>query len=87
LLFQADGVVEATDTQSRLFGFEPLQELLKQGATASDVAAEKFRQQDDISVISVGRMAAGKPFGAQSGARLTALREQLTLPVPLLYSS
>jgi hypothetical protein len=51
----SDGVIEATNAQSQLFGFERLHELLKQGATAADIsaAAQSFGQQDDISVISV----------------------------------
>jgi Stage II sporulation protein E (SpoIIE) len=59
LVLVSDGVVEATNGQSQLFGFERLQELLDKAATAADIAAaaKRFGQQDDISVISVSRVA------------------------------
>jgi hypothetical protein len=63
LALVSDGVIEATNTQNQLFGFERLHELLKQGATAADIAAaaEKFGQQDDISVIAVSCVARPEP--------------------------
>lgn len=59
LVLISDGVIEATDAKSHLFGFEHVQEILKHEGTAADIAnaAERFGQQDDISVISVYRMA------------------------------
>jgi hypothetical protein len=77
LVLVSDGVVEATNTQSRLFGFERLQELLKQGATAGDIAdaAEKFGQQDDISVISISRMAVSDTAATRNLDRSMLLSE------------
>jgi hypothetical protein len=60
LVVISDGVVEATDAERRLFGFERTQALLDRGVSAAEVAsaAQAFGQEDDISVISVTRMAA-----------------------------
>jgi serine phosphatase RsbU (regulator of sigma subunit) len=64
----SDGVVEATNGQGQLFGFERLQKLLTQSATAADIAAvaKKFGQQDDISVILVCRTALRENAPAQN---------------------
>jgi Stage II sporulation protein E (SpoIIE) len=58
LVLVSDGVVEATNSENLLFGFERVQDLLKEGTTAAAIAeiAERFGQQDDISVISVTRV-------------------------------
>jgi hypothetical protein len=60
LTLVSDGIVEATDANCHLFGFERVAELLRSDCTAAEVAgaAQKFGQQDDISVISVKRTAA-----------------------------
>lgn len=57
LILMSDGIAEATDANGRLFGFERVHELLRRASSAADVAsaAQKFGQQDDISVISVTR--------------------------------
>ncbi len=57
LMLISDGVVEATDAQGALFGFERVHELLKGSVTAEQVAgaAQEFGQEDDISVISITR--------------------------------
>jgi hypothetical protein len=59
LLLLSDGVVEAQDAQGRLFGFERIHALLEQPVTATQVAAaaQHFGQQDDISVLSITRIA------------------------------
>ena len=60
LLLMSDGIVEATDVNGKLFGFERIDALLRDAvsATALASAAPKFGQEDDISVISVTRIAA-----------------------------
>jgi serine phosphatase RsbU (regulator of sigma subunit) len=60
LLLMSDGIVEATDVNGKLFGFERIHALLRDAvsATALASAAQKFGQEDDISVISVTRIAA-----------------------------
>jgi hypothetical protein len=60
LIFMSDGIVEATDSDGQLFGFERIRGLLAAGTTVAQVAtaAQNFGQQDDISIISVARTAA-----------------------------
>jgi serine phosphatase RsbU (regulator of sigma subunit) len=66
LVLLSDGIVEATDANGRLFGFERVHDLLRVAGTAAEVAAaaQAFGQQDDISVISVTRSAALIPVVA-----------------------
>jgi serine phosphatase RsbU (regulator of sigma subunit) len=77
LVLVSDGVIEATNSQNQLFGFERLHELLMRGATASEIAAaaEEFGQQDDISVIAVSRIAVGGRALAQNLERSMLLPE------------
>jgi hypothetical protein len=60
LMLLSDGVAEAMDSDGHLFGFDRIQELLDTGISASAIAsaAQKFGQEDDISVISVTRTGA-----------------------------
>ena len=53
----SDGIVEATDVNGKLFGFERIQELLRESASAAELAraAQMFGQEDDISVIAITR--------------------------------
>jgi hypothetical protein len=59
LVLMSDGVIEATDANRRLFGFERVATLLKTAGTAAEVAsaAQEFGQEDDISVIYLTRTA------------------------------
>jgi serine phosphatase RsbU (regulator of sigma subunit) len=63
LVLVSDGIAEATDADGQLFGFDRVQELLRMGKSASEVAsaAQKFGQEDDISVIAVTRTAVREP--------------------------
>ncbi|MGA8937946.1 MAG: PP2C family protein-serine/threonine phosphatase, partial [Acidobacteriaceae bacterium] len=58
LMLMSDGIVEATDANGKLFGFERVQALLAMAGSAAEVAnaAQAFGQEDDISVIAVTRM-------------------------------
>ena len=60
LVLMSDGVVEATDANRRLFGFERVAELLRTATTAAEIAsaAQEFGQEDDVSVIYLTRTAA-----------------------------
>jgi Stage II sporulation protein E (SpoIIE) len=60
LILMSDGIAEATDANGKLFGFERVQELVRTAQSAADVAAEaqRFGQEDDISVISITRTVA-----------------------------
>jgi serine phosphatase RsbU (regulator of sigma subunit) len=57
LVLLSDGIVEATDLEGKLFGFERVLELMRTSISAAEVAdaAQKFGQEDDISVISLTR--------------------------------
>jgi stage II sporulation SpoE-like protein len=57
LLLMSDGVLEATDANGNLFGFERILALVRTKSTAAGIAdaAQSFGQDDDISVISVTR--------------------------------
>jgi hypothetical protein len=59
LVLLSDGIVEATDENGQLFGFDRVHELLHSATTAAEIAnaAQSFGQEDDISVISVTRTA------------------------------
>ncbi len=59
LLLLSDGVAEAQDEKGQLFGFERINELLRQPISAAEVAAaaQAFGQEDDISVLTVTRAA------------------------------
>ncbi len=58
VMLMSDGIAEATDAHGNLFGFERAHELLRQSKSAAEVAtaAQRFGQEDDISVISVTRV-------------------------------
>jgi hypothetical protein len=55
LTFVSDGVVEATNPQGELYGFERTQAVSNQPANAIAEAARQFGQEDDITVLSVTR--------------------------------
>jgi hypothetical protein len=57
LLLMSDGIVEATNAEGQLFGFERICELLGSKITTAGLAAaaQDFGQEDDISVISIRR--------------------------------
>jgi Stage II sporulation protein E (SpoIIE) len=65
LMLMSDGVVEATDKDGQLFGFERVHQLLRTAKSAAEVAsaAQTFGQEDDISVISITRITDPLPFG------------------------
>jgi hypothetical protein len=55
LVLLSDGILEAMDADGQLFGFERIDELLRGKSNAVEMAdaAQRFGQEDDISVISV----------------------------------
>ena len=59
----SDRIIEAMDADGRLFGFERMAALLGTSFSATEVAdaAERFGQEDDISVIMVTRTAVSEP--------------------------
>jgi serine phosphatase RsbU (regulator of sigma subunit) len=57
ILFMSDGVVEARQNSGELFGFERVHNLSNQSAFYIADAAREFGQEDDITVLSVRRLA------------------------------
>jgi len=59
LMLMTDGVAEAQDSAGHLFGFDRIDEMLRGGiaAAALATAAQNFGQEDDITVLTVARMA------------------------------
>jgi phosphoserine phosphatase RsbU/P len=55
LTFVSYGVLEATNAQGELYGFDRTQAISNQPANAIAEAATQFGQEDDITVLSVTR--------------------------------
>jgi hypothetical protein len=64
LIFLSDGVVEATNAQGELFGFERTQQVSNEPARYIAQTAKRFGQADDITVVSL-YFAASKPSRAE----------------------
>lgn len=60
LVLLSDGVIEAQDSQGKMFGFERVDEMLRRSTTAREiaVAAQTFGQEDDILVLRVQKESA-----------------------------
>lgn len=61
LTFLSDGVVEAMNEKRELFGFARTQAISNNSANAIAEAAQKFGQQDDISVLCVMHLGTREP--------------------------
>ena len=57
VLFMSDGVVEARQSSGELFGFDRIRNLSNQSAFYIADAAREFGQEDDITVLTVRRVA------------------------------
>ena len=57
LTFISDGVVEAANARRELFGFERTGQIIHQPAAAIADAAQRWGQEDDITVLTVARVA------------------------------
>ncbi|MFZ0746770.1 MAG: SpoIIE family protein phosphatase [Terracidiphilus sp.] len=59
LMLMTDGIAEAQDAHGELFGFDRICEMLSQRASTTTLAAaaQDFGQQDDITVLTVARVA------------------------------
>lgn len=66
LTFYTDGIVEARNGQGELFGFDRVREMSRAGSSAVQVAEEAsaFGQDDDITVLTLTRLAASEPARA-----------------------
>jgi hypothetical protein len=63
LTFMTDGVVEATNAAKELFGFDRTREISRQHAAAIVEQAQRFGQEDDITVLGVEFAGGTGPFG------------------------
>jgi serine phosphatase RsbU (regulator of sigma subunit) len=59
LMLMTDGVAEAQDKEGHLFGFDRIAEMLRNGMAAATLAtaAQAFGQEDDITMLTVARLA------------------------------
>ncbi len=73
LTLYTDGIVEARNTTRELFGFERVQRLVQDRKSAEQIveAACAFGQEDDITVLSIRRLAAAEER-AKARVNLTA---------------
>jgi serine phosphatase RsbU (regulator of sigma subunit) len=67
LLFMSDGIAEAQNAEGELFGFERIEQMLRNPTTTAEIAtaAQKFGQTDDILVLRVQRYAAHEELHVQ----------------------
>jgi hypothetical protein len=65
LTFVSDGVVEATNAQGELYGFERTQAISTKSAEKVAQAAQAFGQEDDITVLTLTRENVETPAGNQ----------------------
>jgi serine phosphatase RsbU (regulator of sigma subunit) len=61
LTFITDGVVEARAKSGELFGFERTAEISTLSAEFIALIAQAFGQDDDITVLTLSRVAVGEP--------------------------
>jgi serine phosphatase RsbU (regulator of sigma subunit) len=73
LTLYTDGIVEARGAAGELYGFERAQKLAQEGKSAEQIveAACNFGQEDDITVLSIRRLAAAEE-PAEARVNLTA---------------
>lgn len=57
LTLLSDGVVEAMNSNGQLYGFDRTREISTQSASSIAAAAQAFGQEDDITVLTVARLA------------------------------
>ena len=68
LLVITDGVIEAKNAKNELFGFNRARSISHLPAAFIVKAAEIFGQEDDITVVSIARMAQEKEVAVPSDA-------------------
>ena len=68
LLLVSDGIVEAQNQRGELFGFERTRAISNQSAEAIARAAQAYGQGDDITVLTLTRIAVGAKSGNELGA-------------------
>ncbi len=75
LTFYTDGIVEARNSQGQLFGFDRIREMSRAGSSAVQIAdqASAFGQEDDITVLTLTRLAATEPAHAAAVSLTTQI--------------
>lgn len=71
----SDGVVEARGAQGELYGFDRTASMAKETAEQIANVAQQFGQSDDITVLTVERVAAGKEAATKVATTLLSLVE------------
>jgi phosphoserine phosphatase RsbU/P len=64
LTLLSDGVVEASDTSGQLYGFDRTRAISSQAAHSIAATAKAYGQDDDITVLTVARIAVPAPVSA-----------------------
>jgi hypothetical protein len=72
LTFYSDGVIEAQNAKGELFGFERGKAISTQPAAAIVEAATQFGQEDDITVVTIERLASADQANSPEAARVLA---------------
>ncbi|MGO9338299.1 MAG: PP2C family protein-serine/threonine phosphatase [Terracidiphilus sp.] len=72
LTFYSDGVIEAQNEKGELFGFERGRAVSIQPAAAIAEAARQFGQEDDITVVTIERLAADTDSTGAGTSRMLA---------------
>ncbi len=74
LTLMSDGIVEAQDPSGALFGFDRIDALLKDRATAAQIAtaAQEFGQEDDILVLTVHKEESTRATPQTHGQKVAA---------------
>jgi hypothetical protein len=72
LTFYTDGIVEAQDQKGELFGFDRAKSISTEAAAAIADAAVRFGQSDDITVVTIERLATneGSSVAHENATRL-----------------
>ncbi|HET9088150.1 MAG TPA: PP2C family protein-serine/threonine phosphatase, partial [Acidobacteriaceae bacterium] len=75
IMFYTDGIVEARNSQGQLFGFDRVRELSGADSSAVQIvdAASAFGQEDDITVLTLTRLAASEPAHAATVSLTTQI--------------
>lgn len=71
----SDGVVEARGAAGELFGFERTSTIATQSAEQIAETAQRFGQADDITVLTIMRVAAGEEAATKVAAHVMSLAE------------
>jgi hypothetical protein len=71
----SDGVVEARGAQGELFGFERTAATARESAEQIASTAQRFGQADDITVLTVTRVAAGQEAATKVATSVLSLAE------------